>query len=288
MENKVDITKSEIDLYDPMRTYPYRVKRILNETHDTFTLNLEPVNGGNEFRFRAGQFNMLYVFGTGEIPISISGDPSRPEQLVHTTRSVGTVTKAMRELKRGDVLGVRGPYGSHWPLESLGGKDVVFIAGGIGLAPLRSAMYHVLADREKYGKVVLLYGTRTPIDILYRKELEKWKSRFDLDVYVTVDRAIGAWRGYVGVVTALVSRAPYDPRNTIALVCGPEVMMRFSILELEKRGVKEENIFVSMERNMKCGIGFCGHCQMGPAFICKDGPVFRYDTVHKLIEIREI
>jgi NAD(P)H-flavin reductase len=219
---------------DHLRTNQYRVKRVHNETHDTFTLYLESINGTREFGFEAGQFNMLYVYGIGEIPISISGDPSRPEFLVHTTRAVGTVTKAMRELKRGDVVGIRGPYGASWPLDSLEGRDVVFIAGGIGLAPLRPAMYHVLSRRELYGKVVLLYGTRTPIDILFRKELETWKSRFDLDVYVTVDRAIGNWRGYVGVVTLLVSRAPYTPRDTVSLVCGPEIMMRYSIMELEK------------------------------------------------------
>jgi NAD(P)H-flavin reductase len=288
MEATIKKQNRETGITDPLVTRPFRVKRIQNETHDTFTVHLAPVNGQETFSFGAGQFNMLYIFGVGEIPISISGDPSRPENLVHTTRAVGTVTKAMRQLKRGSMLGVRGPYGTRWPLDKLEGKDVVFVAGGIGLAPLRSAMYHVLAQREKYGKVVLLYGTRTPIDILFRKELERWKSRFDLDVYVTVDRAIGTWRGYVGVVTVLVSRAPFDPRNTVALVCGPEVMMRFSILELEKRGVKPDNIYVSMERNMKCGIGHCGHCQFGPTFICKDGPVYRYDELSHFIEIREI
>ncbi len=289
MEKTTELKKNNNGIHDPLLTYPYRVKRINNETHDTFTLLLEPVNGTNEnFSFAAGQFNMLYVYGVGEIPISISGDPARTDQLVHTTRAVGTVTKAMRQLKRGHVIGVRGPYGSEWPLDKLAGKDVVFVAGGIGLAPLRSAMYHIVSQRELFGKGVLLYGTRTPIDILFRKELERWKSRFDLDVYVTVDRAIGAWRGYVGVVTTLLSRAPYDPRNTVALVCGPEIMMRFSIMELKKRGVKSDQIYVSMERNMKCGIGHCGHCQFGPTFVCKDGPVYRYDQIKHLIDIREV
>jgi NAD(P)H-flavin reductase len=282
-------TNRNIGKPDPLITHPYRVKRVQNETHDTFTLHLEPENGTNgNFSFAAGQFNMLYMYGVGEIPISISGDPDKPEQLVHTTRAVGTVTKAMRKLKRGNVIGVRGPLGTDWPLDILEGKDVVFVAGGIGLAPLRSAMYHVVARRELYGKVVLLYGTRTPIDILFRKELERWKSRFDLDVYVTVDRAIGSWRGYVGVVTQLVARAPFDPRNTVTLICGPEIMMRFSIMEFDKRGVKSDSIYVSMERNMKCGIGHCGHCQFGPTFVCKDGPVYRYDKIKKLIDIREV
>ena len=289
MEKTIKKTNARNGSHDPLVTHPYRVKRVQNETHDTFTLYLEPANGTTKnFSFAAGQFNMLYLYGVGEIPISISGDPSNTEQLVHTTRAVGTVTKAMRRLKRGHVIGVRGPFGSDWPLDKLEGKDVVFVAGGIGLAPLRSAMYHVLSQREKYGKVVLLYGTRTPIDILFRKELERWKSRFDLDVYVTVDRAIGAWRGYVGVVTNLVSRAPYDPRNTVAFVCGPEIMMRYSIMDLEKRGVTADRIYVSMERNMKCGIGHCGHCQFGPEFVCKEGPVYLYDHINHLIDIREV
>ena len=260
---------------DPMLPQPYRVQRVRREIPDTFTLELEPEEGVEIPPFASGQFNMLYVFGVGEIPISISGDPARRRPLVHTTRAVGTVSKAMRELKPEDVIGVRGPFGSHWPIERAMGKDVVIVAGGIGLAPLRSAMYQVISQREKYGKVVLLYGARTPEDILYRREVEHWRAHFDLEVYVTVDNATGRWRGSVGVVTRLIPRAPFDPLNTVAMICGPEVMMRFTAAELEKRGVAPENIFVSMERNMKCAIGQCGHCQYGPHFVCKDGPVFQ-------------
>ena len=273
---------------DPMVPSPYRVQRVRQDTYDTFTLELQSTNGAERFCFSAGQFNMLYVFGVGEVPISISGDPAIPVTLVHTTRAVGTVTKAMRQLKRGDMLGVRGPFGTHWPVEEAIGNDVVIVAGGIGLAPLRPALYALLANREKFGKVVLLYGTRTPSDILFRRELESWRSRLDLEVYVTVDRATGNWRGNVGVVTTLIPKAPFDPRNAVALVCGPEIMMRFTILELQKRGVAAENIFLSMERNMKCAVGFCGHCQFGPTFICKDGPVFRYDRIKDLFTKREI
>ena len=272
----------------PMGPSPYRVQRVRQDTYDTFTLELQSANGAERFCFSAGQFNMLYVFGVGEVPISISGDPAIPVTLVHTTRAVGTVTKAMRQLKRGDMLGVRGPFGTHWPVEEAIGNDVVIVAGGIGLAPLRPALYALLANREKFGKVVLLYGTRTPSDILFRRELESWRSRLDLEVYVTVDRATGNWRGNVGVVTTLIPKAPFDPRNAVALVCGPEIMMRFTILELQKRGVAAENIFLSMERNMKCAVGFCGHCQFGPTFICKDGPVFRYDRIKDLFTKREI
>jgi NAD(P)H-flavin reductase len=261
-----------------MVPHPFRILRSRSETHDTFTIELESAHEADGFSFQPGQFNMLYLFGVGEIPISISGDPSK-KRLVHTTREVGTVTRAMRKLKRGDVLGVRGPFGSHWPVEDAKGNDVVIVTGGIGLAPLRPALYAVLSEREKYGKVVLLYGARTPADILYRQELEQWRSRFDLEVHATVDRAMSGWRGNVGVVTTLIPKAPFDPRDTLAFVCGPEIMMRFTVMELQKRGVPTDAIFLSMERNMKCAIGFCGHCQFGPTFVCKDGPVYRYDRI---------
>ncbi|MCX6136858.1 MAG: FAD/NAD(P)-binding protein [Ignavibacteriales bacterium] len=273
---------------NPMIPEPFKVTRVGQETDDTFTLELRSANGKAGFTFSPGQFNMLYMFGVGEIPISISGDPHTPEALVHTTRAVGAVTKAMHELKRGDILGVRGPYGKGWPIEAAEGNDIIFVAGGIGLAPLRPALYQVLNHREKYGRVILLYGTRTPQDILYRKELEHWRSRFDLEVYVTVDRAMRSWKGSVGVVTTLIQKAPFDPSASVAMVCGPEVMMRFTVAELCKRGVSEENIYLSMERNMKCAIGLCGHCQFGPVFVCKDGPVFPYKRIKGLLEKWEI
>jgi NAD(P)H-flavin reductase len=273
---------------DPMLPHPHRVKKVRRETEDTFTLELEPQNGAGIHAYAPGQFNMLYVFGVGEVPISISGDPTQVKSLLHTTRAVGPVTKAMAKLKRGDVLGVRGPYGSHWPVDEAAGSDVVIVAGGIGLAPLRPVLFSVLANRKAYGKVVLLYGTRTPADILFRHDLEAWRARFDLDVYVTVDRAMGGWRGNVGVVTTLIHRAPFDPLNSLAMVCGPEVMMRFTVQELSKRGIDFDSIYVSMERNMKCAIGLCGHCQYGPTFICKDGPVFRFDRIKPWFEGREI
>ncbi len=273
---------------DPMRPIPYRVQRFHQETDDTFTLNLAPMNGADEFAFAPGQFNMLYVFGVGEVPISISGDPSAPQTLMHTTRAVGAVTRAMRKLKRGAALGVRGPFGSHWPVEQAEGSDVVIVTGGIGLVPLRPALYHLMAAREKYGRVVLLYGARTPEDILFKRELQHWRSHLDLEVYVTVDRATGDWKGNVGIGTTLIPKAPFDPHSSVALVCGPEVMMRFTIQELKKRGLRAENIFVSLERNMKCAVGFCGHCQFGPTFICKDGPVFRFDKIQSFFDKREV
>ena len=273
---------------DPMTPYLYKINKVQKDTHDTFTLNLIPANGKVIEKFAPGQFNMLYVFGVGEVPISISGNPYHPETLVHTTRMVGSVTTAMNALKTGDVIGVRGPFGSHWPIEKAYGDDVVIVAGGIGLAPLRPILYRVLTNRAKYGKVVLLYGTRTPEDILYRSEIEKLRAQLDLDIHVTVDRATGNWKGNVGVVTKLIQRAPFDPYNTTAFVCGPEIMMRFTVRELANRGVKFEDIYVSMERNMKCAIGFCGHCQYGPKFICKDGPVFSFDKLKYYFDKREI
>lgn len=264
---------------DPMMPQLYRVQGLRRETRDTFTMELEPANGSRLSPFQAGQFNMLYLFGVGEAPISISGDPGEPRRLVHTTRVVGTVTRALRKLKRGDALGVRGPFGRGWPVAEAEGKDVVLVAGGIGLAPLRSALYALRARRDRYGKIFLLYGTRTPDDILYPRELQKWRGKFDLDVEITVDRAAVKWKGNVGVVTHLIQRASFDPKKTIAMVCGPEIMMRFTVRELIQRGVGASKIYLSMERNMKCAVGFCGHCLWGPQFVCKNGPVFEYAKI---------
>lgn len=275
-------------LADPMLPRSFEIMRRIRETADTFTLELEPQVGEPEFHFAPGQFNMLYLFGVGETAISISGDPTRPSSLVHTIRAVGTVTKKIAQLKKGDVLGVRGPFGVPWPLGMAEGNDVVLVAGGIGLAPLKPVLYQLLADRGKYGRILLLYGTRNPADILFRRELEKWRARFDMEVDVTVDSAKDDWRGSVGVVTTLIERAPLDPFNTIAMICGPEIMMRYAIRELLKRGIDEQTIYLSMERNMKCAIGFCGRCQYGPAFICKDGPVFRWDAIRGLFGKREL
>lgn len=273
---------------EPMIPVPFLIRRTSEETRDTRTFELESTNGADRFAFYAGQFNMIYVFGVGEVPVSISGNPAKPQTLFHTARSVGNVTKAMLKLKRGDVLGVRGPFGSRWPVDEAAGNDVVIVAGGIGLAPLRPALYSFIEYREKYGRITLLYGARTPYDLLYKKELEQWRRRFNLEIKVTVDSAAGDWCGNVGVVTTLIPKAQFDPAHTLAMICGPEVMMRFTIKELQNCGIANENIYISMERNMKCGIGLCGHCQCGYAFVCKDGPVFRYDRVMNIFGKREI
>jgi NAD(P)H-flavin reductase len=280
------VEHNEMTGVDPMLPQPFCIRKRRSETLDTFTLEIEPAKIDQAFGFAPGQFNMLYVFGVGEVPISICADP-RSKSLMHTTRAVGPVTKAMSKLRRGNILGVRGPFGSSWPIEQLGGRDVVVVAGGIGLAPLRGALHQLVRRRKKLGKLVFLYGARTPDDILYRRELELWQHR-GLQIDVTVDRAPSSWLGHVGVVTTLIQRAPFDPGSTVAMICGPEVMLRYTIFELQKRGVPAANIFLSIERNMKCAVGFCGHCQFGPEFICKDGPIFRYDRIANWFGIREL
>lgn len=271
----------------PMVPAPYRVDRVRRETPDTFTLDMSSLDGPVP-GFRPGQFNMLYVFGKGEVPISISGDPAREGILVHTVRAVGHATRAICSSAKGDVLGVRGPYGSAWPVEQIEGLDLVIVAGGIGLAPLRPALYHILARRKSYGNVCLYYGARTPRDILFSRELHGWRGRFDLDVEVSVDHAAGEPFENVGVVTRMLPSGKFDPVNSAALVCGPEIMMRFAVTDLLEIGIGASAIWVSAERNMQCAIGTCGHCQFGPEFVCKDGPVFRYDRVERLFRIREV
>ncbi len=271
----------------PMHPRPFRILEIWKELSDTFSMSLTPEDGGPVI-FEPGQFNMLYVFGVGEVPISVSGDPSNHSVLIHTTRAVGKVSTALDGLKSGAIVGVRGPFGSRWPLAPAEGKDLVFVAGGIGLAPLRPAIYQAMAERHKFGNIAVLYGARTPEDILFSKELLRWRSRFDIDVQVTVDRATGHWQGRVGLVTKLIASGGFDPDNAVAYTCGPEVMMRHVVDSLHDRGVSFDRIYLSMERNMKCAIGFCGHCQWGPHFVCRDGPVFRYDKIVDTLNIREL
>ena len=273
---------------DAMLTIPYPIQRFKKETHDTFTLELLSSNGDDGFGFKPGQFNMLYMYGIGEVPISISGDPKEAGRIAHTIRAYGSVTSRMMSLRKGDMVGVRGPFGNHWPIENLTQRDILLVAGGIGIAPLRPVLYHILSNREKYGKVLLLYGERTPGDLIYENQIEQWRGRFDLEVDVTVDSAREGWRGNVGVVTILMPKIHLDPANTFAMICGPEIMMYYTLEELEKKGLKDDQIFLSMERNMKCGIGFCGHCQLGPTFICKDGPVFPFSKIKHLFRKREM
>jgi len=270
---------------DAMAPAPLMVLERREETHDTFTIALEPTE---PFPFTPGQFNMLYAFGIGESAISISGNPAVPRRLVHTIRRVGNVTEALARLRPGDVVGVRGPFGMGWPLDGARGSDLLIVAGGIGLAPLRPAIHWAISHRDSYGKVIVLIGARSPGDMIFVDEIHEWRGHFDLDVEVTVDSADSTWRGPVGVVTQSLSAVQFDRADVTALVCGPEIMMRFTASELVRRGVPPSAIHVSMERNMKCGIGLCGHCQFGPHVVCRDGPVFRYDHVERLLSVKEV
>jgi NAD(P)H-flavin reductase len=270
-----------------MTPQPWAVRKVHKETPDTFTLTLDPANGGRA-SFQPGQFSMLWVFGVGELPVSVSGDPADDGCLTYTVRSVGSATQALVSRKPGQSLGVRGPFGTGWPTEAALGGDVVIVAGGIGLAPLRPVIYHVLHNRSRYRRLIVLYGARSPRDLLYRKELAAWTKQPDTQVLSTVDYGGVNWRGRVGVVTSLLKFVRLQPAQATVMVCGPEIMMRFVSRELRSRGIAADKIFLSIERNMKCAIGFCGHCQWGPYFICKDGPVFPYGRIGPLLDRDEV
>ena len=266
---------------------PYRVLRRFRETVDTWTLELEPV-AGEPASIAPGQFTMVYAFGVGEVPVSVSGDLTRAGPLAHTVRAVGAVSDAITSARRGSVLGIRGPLGNSWPVAEAVGRDVVVVAGGIGLAPLRPALYHLLAHRRDYGRLTLLYGGRSPAELLFTRELDRWRESGELAVELTVDAAIPGWTESVGVVPRLVERAELAPSSAVALVCGPEVMFRFAADALRARGLPADAIWVSLERNMRCGVGLCGHCQLGTTLICRDGPVYRWDEVEGLLGVREL
>jgi NAD(P)H-flavin reductase len=266
---------------------PYVVRDVWKETSDVFSLALEPEADARVEPGCPGQFNMLWSFGVGEVPISISGATGDGEPLVHTIRAVGNVTRALCSTERGDVVGVRGPFGSSWPVAAARGRDVLVVGGGIGLAPLRPILYEIEAQRKEYGRVALLYGARTPGDILFRSELENWRGRFDFDVGITVDAAGRDWGSNVGAVTTLLPAIPFDLSDAVAFLCGPEIMMQFAVRGLMDRGVPMASIHLSMERNMKCAIGLCGHCQWGAEFVCKTGPVYPLERITGLLAVRE-
>lgn len=272
----------------PYAPSPYVVRRRSAETSDTVTLVLGAAAGRPVQRFRPGQFNMLYAFGVGEAAVSISGDPEDAAQLVHTVRSVGKVTSALAGLPPGATVGVRGPYGSAWPLDAARRKDVIVIAGGLGLPPLRGVLLELFRHRDRYDRLEIIYGARTPKDLVYYPEIQAWRNLPEVRFQVTVDAAGRDWYGDVGLVTQRIPDSRFDPKNTIAFLCGPEVMMRNSAKALEERGVPDDSLFLSLERNMKCAVAQCGHCQMGPAFVCRDGPVFRYRDVRRYLATREV
>ncbi len=261
------------------------IRKTKHQTYDTITFTLSFLNGRQaEYRFQPGQYNMVSVFGVGEAAISISSEPGRSDSFDHTVRIVGDVTRALRRLEEGDVVGVRGPYGTGWPMEKAIGKDVLVVAGGMGLAPLRPAITHILENRTEYGKLEILYGARTPEDLLFTDEYGDWASQNRCTLLTTVDMVPEdeKWDGHVGVVTTLYKHMRTKPNNSIVLMCGPQIMMRFGIIGLTRGGFSPEQIYVSLERRMKCGVGICGHCQVGPVHVCKDGPVFRYESLRHL------
>ncbi|HYB15542.1 MAG TPA: FAD/NAD(P)-binding protein [Streptosporangiaceae bacterium] len=276
-------------LAPPMRPSRYVVAARRSETYDTVTLMLRPAETPIEPP-RPGQFTMLYVYGVGEVPVSVSGfrpGGSGGQVLVQTIRAVGAVTRALCAAAPGDMIGVRGPFGTDWQLHGADGRDVLVVAGGIGLAPLRPVLLTALAERARYDRVVLLVGARSPDELIFTRELDTWRRR-DADVRVTVDHGGAGWTGQVGLVTRLIDDAIEDPADTAAFVCGPEIMMRLCSEALVDRGVPATDIRVSLERNMQCGAALCGHCQLGPLLLCRDGPVVSYADAAPLVAKKEL
>ncbi len=275
---------------EPMLPAPYRVTDRQPETADTVTLRLAPADPATALApFRPGQFTMLCRPGVGEIAVSISGDPTAGDgSLTQTIRDVGAVSRALCAVRPGEVVGVRGPYGRGWDVEAAAGGDLVVVAGGVGLAPLRPAVLAALAARERFGRVAVLAGARTPADILFTAEVAGWRANPDLEVALTVDRPAPGWAGPVGFVTEPLTRLAVDPARTTALLCGPEPMMRYCAAVLLDKGLPPTSIRVSLERSMKCGVGLCGHCQLGPLLVCRDGPVVDYACAAPLLAVREL
>jgi NAD(P)H-flavin reductase len=268
-------------MVNPYTIHPATIVEKIREAEDinTYRLQLVDEQTRKHFRFAAGQFNMVYLFGVGEVAISIVSDPDEPEFLNHTIRAVGRITKAIAALQPGDVLGIRGPFGQGWPLEEARGRNVVIVTGGLGCAPVVGAIGYIFKRREQYGSIKILHGVKTPHDLLYRERFDQWRRAPDTEVLLASDQPDKNWHHHIGVVTELFELVSIDPPKSMVLMCGPEIMMRLGVPILMRRGIPASAIYVSLERHMECGIGLCGHCQMGPYFLCKDGPVMRYDRV---------
>ncbi|MGD9722934.1 MAG: FAD/NAD(P)-binding protein [Pirellulales bacterium] len=286
----MNLPRSTAITENPWLAQPVTIAQIVPEISGVATYRLrfrEPATHLG-YAFRPGQFNMLYLPGVGEIAISCSAASRDLGTWDHTIRAVGSVTGKLATFREGESLGLRGPYGTHWPLEECAAADVIVVAGGIGLAPLRPAIYALLDAGQRYGRKTLLYGTRTPDALLYDREYDVW-SAGGFDVQVTVDRSAPGWTGNVGVVPLLVDRlSPWSPANCVLFVCGPEVMMRYTVRSALARGLRKDQIWLSLERNMQCAVGFCGHCQLGPTFVCKDGPIFRYDVIEPFFSVEAL
>lgn len=287
MTTVVDVDRSTAPSETGMLPRPFEVRRRRLELADCVTLELAALDGA-PLSFAPGQFTMLYAHGVGEIAISISGDPAADDTLVQTIRAVGAVSDAICGLVEGERVGVRGPLGAAWPVGRALGKHLMIVSGGLGLAPTRPIIYWALANLDRLKGVDIVYGTRSPDHILYPRQLLGWSINESVRVGVTVDRAAHDWAGRVGVVTELIPEMLRDPAETVAMVCGPEIMMRFAAQALAAAGVPQDDIHLSLERNMKCGIGWCGHCQLGPHLICRDGPVFSYPAVRDLMAVWEL
>ncbi len=229
--------------------------------------------------YKPGQFFQVSILGVGEAPISVSSSPTEKGAIELTVRRTGKVTSAIHNLSKGDVIGLRGPYGNSFPLEDAAGRDLVLVAGGIGLAPLRSVVRYVVDNREKYGRVCLLYGAKRQSEIVFMNELEKWRNSNDIDVRLTIDKAESGWTGHVGVVTTLLYELEFNFKGCIAFVCGPPVMIKYAVQGLSQLGVGDRDIYATLERYMKCGVGKCGHCYMENKYVCIDGPVFSYREI---------
>jgi sulfhydrogenase subunit gamma (sulfur reductase) len=266
----------------PYEIHPARIVEVRSEAENIYTFVMRFIDPAvrKAYRFAPGQFNMLYAYGVGEVPISIVSDPDDPQRLEHAIRAAGRVTGVMAHWKVGDVVGVRGPYGKGWPMEVARGRDVIIVTGGLGCAPVVAVINYIFARRDDYGSLQILHGVKTPNDLLYRERFDAWRLHPRTRVYLTADHPDKSWRYRTGVVSELFDQLQVD-QSAVVMMCGPEVMMRHGIHSLVQKGVREDAIYLSMERNMKCGVGLCGHCQFGPQFVCKDGPVFPYPAVKR-------
>lgn len=266
---------------NPYLIHPASIVEKTQESPDIVSLRLrfdEP-EIRKTYRFQAGQFNMLYVFGVGEVAISIVSDPDEPQFLDHTIRIVGRVTNVIGRMNIGDSLGIRGPFGQGWPMQEAKGKDVLVVTGGLGCAPVVGAIEFMFRRRKEYGTIKIIHGVKSPHDLLFRERFDQWRQHSNTEVLLASDEPGKTWHYHVGVVTELFDQVEVDPEKTVVMMCGPEIMMRVAVNMLSHRGLQPDGMYVSLERHMECGIGLCGHCQMGPFFLCKDGPVMRLDTI---------
>jgi len=239
---------------------------------------------GRDLGHQPGQFVEVSLFGIGEAPISVSSSPTKKGSFELAVRAVGNVTRALHTLNQGASLGIRGPFGQGFPVEEMKGKDILFVAGGIGLVPLRSLINFVLINRSDFSRLLVLFGAKTPAEQLFLDELAKWRQSKEVEYWETVDRSDGQWKGNIGVITTLFPKITVDPQKTVAVIVGPPVMYRFAILEAQVKGIPDDQIIVSLERRMKCGVGKCGHCQVNHVYVCQEGPVFRYAKIKDLKE----